>query len=334
MRVTTLFLLGVLLALFYGCADDVQQTEQQDREPGVNGLKALNQQLAQDSLDHRLLTRRAKLYLESGQLNKALHDINRSLEINSNNVDVYLTLAEVYFALGLPENCNTALLRALEIDRDDTRTHIKLAELSLLQQNYNMAMGYIMQALEISPYNPEAYYVRAMLYMSRKDTMRAIRSFQLALNQKEDFYEPLIQLGTIYSAEGNPLAEDYLLNAIQLFPQSLQARYQLALYYQDNNRIEDALTHYDTLLMRQPGNKHVLFNIGYVNLVYLLEYERAINYFEEALQVDPNYVEALYNKGRALEELGRLVAAREIYHEVLDKRSNYPLAIEALNRIN
>ncbi len=334
MRFKAVLFLGVLFAMAYACGGDVQQTAQEEVKAGVNGLQKLNQQLEQDSLDHSLLTRRAKLYLESGQLNKAMHDINRSLEINSNNVDVYLTLAEIYFALGLPENCNTALLRALEIDRDDTRTHIKLAELSLLQQNYNMAMGYIMQALEISSYNPEAYYVRAMLYMSRKDTMRAIRSFQLALNQKEDFYEPLIQLGSIYSAEHNPLAEDYLLKAISQFPQSLQARYQLAMYYQENNRLNDALAHYDTLLMRQPGNKHVLFNIGYVNLVYLLEYERSINYFEEALQVDPNYVEALYNKGRAMEELGRLVAAREIYHEVLDKRSNYQLAIEALNRIN
>jgi tetratricopeptide (TPR) repeat protein len=236
--------------------------------------------------------------------------------------------------MGLPDNCNTALLRAMVADRDDTRIHIKLAELNLLIQNHTLAMGYIDQALEISSYNPEAYYVRAMLYLSRKDTVQAIRNFQLALNQKEDFYEPLIQLGAIYSQQRNQLTEQYLRRAINHYPQSLQARYQLALYYQDNQMLAEAEAHYDTILMRQPGNKHVLFNLGYVNMVYRFQFEKAIAFFEEALLVDPNYVDALYNKGRSLEELGRLMAARDVYREVLERRANYPLAIEALNRID
>jgi len=43
---------------------------------------------------------------------------------------------------------------------------------------------------------------------------------------------------------------------------------------------------------------------------------------------------ALYNKGRTLEEMGRLREATEIYREVVRKKENYPLAIEALNRID
>jgi len=301
---------------------------------GNGEMGELNRKIENDSLNYELFLTRAKMHLQSGKINEALQDVNRSMELNRDNVDVLLILADIYFAMGMPDNCNSALLRALEVDKQDTRTHIKLAELNLLLQNHSLALGYIDQALALSSFNPEAYYVRAMLYMSRKDTSQAIRNFQLALNQREDFYEPLIQLGVIYTARQHHLAEQYLNKAILLYPQSLQARYQLALFYQANAYLEQAVRHYDTILMRQPGNKHVLFNLGYLNLVYFLKYEKAITYFDEALLVDPNYVEALFNKGLALEELGRLVAAKEVYRQVLSKRDNYSLAIKALNRID
>jgi tetratricopeptide (TPR) repeat protein len=69
-------------------------------------------------------------------------------------------------------------------------------------------------------------------------------------------------------------------------------------------------------------------------LVYLNNFEKAIQFFDEVLINDPNYVDALYNKGRALEELGQFMNAREIYNEVLRRESNHPLAIEALNRLD
>ncbi len=333
MRVVNLF---VIASVFFGiiaCDNSTGSQDSQGTNDQINDVAGIDKMIELDSLNHELLVKRAKLNLEKGNLNAAIHDINKSLAIYNQYVDAYLVLADIYFAMGLPDNCNTALLRALEVDGDDTRSHIKLAELNLLIQNHTLAMGYIDQAISLSPYNPEAYYVRAMLYMSRQDTVQAMRNFQLALNQKEDFYEPLMQLGSIYSSQNNSLAEQYLMRAIAYYPHSLQARYQLALYYQDNNRLDDALAHYDTLLMRQPGNKHVLFNLGYVNMVYKFQYEKAIDYFEEALQVDPNYIDALFNKGRALEELGRIMAARDIYREVLEIRTNYQLAIEGLNRI-
>jgi tetratricopeptide (TPR) repeat protein len=335
MKILTSIIVVFMLVLFASCGSNTESGRAGESLYVGNGeMKELNQELEKDSLNYELYLKRAKMQLELGQINKAMQDINKSMDLNEDNVDVFLILADIYFAMGMPDNCNAALLRALEVDKEDTRTHIKMAELNLLLQNHSLAMGYIDQALAISSFNPEAYYVRAMLYMSRKDTTQAIRNFQLALNQREDFYEPLIQLGAIYTARHNELAEQYLNKAIQLYPQSLQARYQLALYYQEHAYLDEAVLHYDTILMRQPGNKHVLFNLGYLNLVYFLKYEKAIEYFDEALLVDPNYVEALFNKGLALEELGRVMAAQEVYREVLNKRDNYSLAIQALNRID
>jgi tetratricopeptide (TPR) repeat protein len=68
--------------------------------------------------------------------------------------------------------------------------------------------------------------------------------------------------------------------------------------------------------------------------VYLLDYEKAISYFDTALSIDPDYIDALYNKGRTLEEMGQYLTARDIYEQVLNKQTNYPLAVEGMNRLD
>jgi tetratricopeptide (TPR) repeat protein len=83
-----------------------------------------------------------------------------------------------------------------------------------------------------------------------------------------------------------------------------------------------------------PNHPLVLYNKGYVNLVYLNDFATAIDFFDQALINDPNYLDALYNKGRALEEMGRFANAREVYNEVLRRRPNYELAVQALNRLD
>lgn len=300
----------------------------------ADALTQLNQRIQADSSNVLHLNERALYYLEKQQIDKALFDLNRALDIDSRNAEIFLTLAEVYFAMGRLDNCNAALLKAAEIEPNNPKPFVKLAELNLMMDKLNVALAYTDKSLAVSNYNPEAFYVRGMIFLNRNDTVSAMKNLMLALDQKENFYEPMMQIGIILSNQRNELAEQYLQKLILTFPETMQARYQLALYLQDNNRVEDALLHYDTLLKSTPSNKFVLFNIGYVYLVYLENYTKSIEYFDEALVKDPDYIDALYNKGRALEELGKYVTARDLYEQVLQRSTNYQLAIEGLNRLD
>ncbi len=83
----------------------------------------------------------------------------------------------------------------------------------------------------------------------------------------------------------------------------------------------------------QPDNYIVLYNVAYVNFVYLEENETALEYFDKALKINPNYLDAYYNKGRVLEQMGDYVQAKSIYTQVLSEKPNYQLAIQGINRI-
>jgi superkiller protein 3 len=300
----------------------------------VSPIQALNDSIVNDSLNVQLLNRRAQYFIREKQLNNALLDINKALKIDSKEPDLFLSLAEIYFQLGKNENCTSALLKVLELNPDETDAYNKLSQLNLLNQRFDIALGYNDKSLAIDKFNAKTLYVRGMVFLAKEDTLSAMRNFLLARDIKNDFYEALIQIGAIYNKQHNPLAGDYLKETVRLFPESAQSRYELALYLQENGNPNAAMAQYDTMLIMFPSNKYVFFNIGYLYLVFDQRFDSALFYFDRSLSIDPQYVDALYNKGRTLEEMGKLNAARDIYQDVLKYRTNYDLAIEALNRLD
>lgn len=326
-----LLLLSILLVFAFGCG-----TKEKPKAEAGQGdeIEQISQQIKLDSTNSGLYSQRAKLYLSQIKLDKALVDVNRALLLDGKNVDAFLVLAEIYFMMEQPDNCNITLTKANEIEPENPIPLVKLAELNLLMKKFDLALSYTDKALAISTYNPNAYYVRGMIFLAKNDTLSAEKNIKLALDQNENFYEPMMQLGIIYTSKRNSLAEQYLKKAKATHHDGMQARYQLALYYQENGKVQEAILEYDTILMRAPQNKFALYNLGYVNLVFLSDYEKAITYFDQALISDPNYIEALYNKGRTFEEMGRYANAREIYKEVLKRSTNFSLAIDGLNRID
>jgi len=326
--------------ILVSCQNNSKQSDKQSTEQSgtsqqlTDPLAGLNQSIAADSTNANLYVERAQLYMQQDRIDRALRDINQALSFDNQLLEAYLTLAEIYYGMGQAESVTKTLNKAAEIAPQDPRPQIKLAELHLLQRKLNLALGYTDKALAMGGQNPEAYYVRGLIFLAREDTVSAMKNFMIARDQDENFFEALYQIGMVFTAQHNPLAVDFLEDAIQRFPNSVVARYQLALYLQEHDLVEEAIAHYDTLLMMQPDNSRFIFNLGYVNLVYLQDYEQAISYFDAALSIDPEYVDALYNKGRTLEEMEQYATARDSYEKVLEKQTNYPLAVEGLNRLD
>jgi tetratricopeptide (TPR) repeat protein len=75
------------------------------------------------------------------------------------------------------------------------------------------------------------------------------------------------------------------------------------------------------------NNIGLLTNKG-IALFNLERYTEAIKYFDKALAIDPQYVDALNNKGRALSHLGNYTGGIEYFDKALAIDPNY---ISALN---
>ena len=324
------FLALACMLLLVSCTE-TGNNNRQSNENQQN--EASNEVSSADTLDINGYINRARWYLANQKVGNAIRDINSALSIDGKNVDALLVLADIYYALGDQDNILLTLNKATEIAPMDARPIIKLAELSFLQGNNKMANAYLDKALELKSINPQAYYMRGVICMSNNDTVQALKQFMKARNQDDSFIDPVLQIANIYAAQRNPMAMDFYALALQMEPDNLGTLYDLAMYMQDNGNPEKALEIYDTLNVRMPGNYQVLFNKGYVNLVYLFEYDKAIENFDKALEINPKSIDALLNKGVAYEQKGDFKQAKSIYLRILKDNPNYQLAIDALHRI-
>ena len=327
-----LFIALACVVMIASCTDveGDKNTKANDNQQVVNS----DVELMADTLDVNGYINRARWYLANEQVGMAIRDINSALSIDGKNVDALLVLADIYYALGDQDNILMTLNKATEIAPMDSRPVVKLAELSFLQGNTNMANAYIDKALELNSLNPQAYYMRGIIYMSKTDTVQALKQFMKARSQDDSFIDPVLQIASIYAAQRNPLARDFYNQAIMMEPDNYSIYYDLAMYLQDNGNPEKALEIYDTLDVKIPGTYQISFNKGYVNLVYLNEYDKAIEYFDKALAINPKSVDALLNKGVAYEQKGDYRTAKSIYLQILKENPNYKLAIDALRRID
>lgn len=325
------FLVLACALMIASCTENVNKDNKQSQDNQQIATDNVN--VVADSLDVNSYINRARWYLANQQVGNAIRDINNALSIDGKNVDALMVLADIYYALGDQDNILLTLNKATEIAPLDSRPIVKLSELSFLQGNSNMANAYLDKALELNSINPQAYYMRGIICMSKNDTVQALKQFMKARSQDDTFIDPVLQIASIYSAQRNPMALDFYALALQMEPDNLGTYYDLAMFMQDNGNPEKALEIYDTLDARMPGNYQVLFNKGYVNLVYLLNYDKAIEEFDKALEINPKSVDALLNEGVAYEQKGNYKKAKSIYLQILKDNPNYQLAIDALHRM-
>ena len=295
---------------------------------------SLTKQIGEHPSDLNLYIQRAKIFLEKKQSDSALPDIKKVLEIDSSNASAYIVLSDIYFAKGKFENCLNALQKSIILDKKNKIALLKLGELEFYLKNYDKAFEYIQQSLAIDNINPEAYLMLGMAYKEIGDTAKAIKNFQTVVEQDINNYHAYIQLGLLYASKKNKLAINYFNNALNVDSKSIEALYALGMFYQETGEYRKAIEKYLMILQIDPKYKNANFNIGYVYLVYLQEYENAKRYFTNAIETDSKYAEAYYNRGYCNELLNLANDAIKDYKKTLELKPNYEKAIEGLNRID
>ena len=297
-------------------------------------LKALDEKIVNHPSDPELYQQRSKYYLLDHQEQKAFDDITKAISLAPDKPSLYIILSDVYLGMGKPDNCNEALLKAISLDPRNNPALVRLAKLSLIIKDYKSTFEYVKRALEVEPDNPQVYFTRALAFLEKGDTVKAAEDLKRTIDQDQGFYDAYIELGELYSMRKDPITADYLKTAIRLRPDSKEALYMLGMFYQETGVYDKAIETYATLAKVDTTFKDAPYNTGYIYLVYLGDFAKAAAFFTEALKKDPGYAEAFYNRGYAYELSGNYEKAYQDYKRVLVLKTNYPKAIEGLNRID
>jgi tetratricopeptide (TPR) repeat protein len=320
-------------------ASCINDHKEKTREKNVSdtvkiALDDLTKQISGNSSDPDLYNKRAKYYILDHEFDKALKDINNAVTLSPANPVYYITLSDIYLLQGQTKNCAEALTKALSLGPRNNEALLKIAKLNLILKEYPATFEYVKKALLVDAFNPQAYFIRAIALLEKGDTVRAADDLKLAVDQDQEYFDAYMELGELYSIRKDKMAADYLRNALNIRPKSKEALYLLGMFYQENEQYDKAIETYATLEKVDTSFRNAPYNTGYIYLVYLKDFQQAVIFFNRAIQRDPGYAEAYFNRGYAYELSGQFDKAYSDYKMTLKLKTNYQKAIDGLNRID
>ncbi len=326
--------LGMLIILLGACkpASDSKQVAVTNSAP--NKLDTLNQLIAAAPDNAINYNTRANYYFEQKDLSLASKDILKAITLDSSNSDFYVTLSDIFFASGKSAQSKRSLEKSLLLKPDNKEALMRMAELYLYVKDNRKSIEYLDKVLKLDINTPKAYFIKGMDFKELGDTTKAISSFQTTIEQDPQYYNAYIQLGLLFEARHNPLALDYYKNALKLDPKSIEARYNMGMFYQENNQLNRAIETYTELLKMDPQNKYANYNLGYIHYEYLKIFRVAAKHFSDAINCDSTYVEAVYMRGLSFEAMGDIQAAAKDYNRALLLAPGYELPMLGLKRLS
>ena len=295
------YLLALLIALLpIGCRHHVSDTEGlTDGEK----LEALDFQIEKHPKDAAALYERSQVLFNLGRTKEAVADIERAVELQPDNLTYRLQEADLHFASGNVEKSYRDLTAAEELAPQSIDVQLKMGEVTFYSRDYDRSMRCLNQVIEQDPDNQTALFMKGFIFKEKGDTASAVHLLSRVCDLYPDYEPAFEELGILYSSRNNPLAVEYLGTALQLQPSNTNAIYALAMYHQANANMDIAEELYRRMLDINPQSADALHNLGYIELTHYHDYQRAAEYFDRALQADPDHEAAAENRKLAYELL-------------------------------
>ncbi|MCB0794924.1 MAG: tetratricopeptide repeat protein [Flavobacteriales bacterium] len=327
------FVLGLFVIGCSGTSVEQDTTTPPQPDELSRSLLDVEQRIVRDPKDASLYAERARLYRSADSSRQAINDWIRALSIDSTNASYHAELGDLYYTKLMVDLARERFEKAMELDPEAVSPKLKMAEVELVLRNYGSALDLVNAALRIDPNLAEAYYLKGWTFKEAGDTALAISSYRTAVEQDPDHYNAFIQLGLLHAAQHDDLAIQYYRSALEIRPQSVEANYNLGIFAQDHGLDSLAISCYERITAIDPGNAAAPYNTGWIHLKRLKEFRKAEQYFTQALDLNTNYYQAWYNRGLAMEQLGKLDSAAADMQVALLIRPDFDLAAEALGRL-
>jgi len=293
----------------------------------------LTELIKQNPNESDLFYYRASLFMKDKNSSAALSDMLAATALDSSKVDYFLELGDIYFSKLFIAQAISSFEKCISLDSKNISAELRLAELFLYLKKYSDCIQHADNALRIDKTNSKAYFIKGFMFKETGDTTRAVSSFQTATEQNPEYFDAFIQLGNLFALKKNNLALQYYDKALQLKKNNAESLYGKAMFFQENDETDKAEELYLKIIETTPDYKDALFNLGYINLIYKNDFEKAVEYFSAVCRLDTGDVRAFYNRGLSFEQMKKGEMAESDYRKALKLSPDYVLAKEGLERL-
>ena len=199
---------------------------------------------------------------------------------------------------------------------------------NIRDENYDAALAQIDTMLTRWKKQSTIYLMQADVYMQKKDTVAAVESLDKAV-EIDPYDGQAWSARSIISLSRSEWkdAEEMLDKAIHLLPKHANNYINRALARCNQNNLRGAMSDYDKALEIEPNNFLGHYNRGLLRSE-VGDDNRAITDFDFVLGLEPNNLMALFNRAVLLDKTGDLKAAIRDYTKVINEFPNFWTGLE------
>ena len=138
-----------------------------------------------------------------GLYKEAIACFKKALLSEKNNYLLWLNLGLTYYYSGNYTSCRDCLLKAYELNPTEKDVLDTLAQAYLLLQEFDEAMLYCMEAIDLYPVDPSLWNTMGVINFNIADYPTASICFERAISYNPFYYDALYNLRDTYDQLGN-----------------------------------------------------------------------------------------------------------------------------------
>jgi tetratricopeptide (TPR) repeat protein len=263
------------------------------------------------------------LYLYDNEFGKAIAQMEAAARLSPNNPMVYKIIGDCYAYQNRYDAAIEQYKKAFAVDKGFVKALKSICNMLVFRGKLVEAAPYVEEFARISPDDPDALLVRAILRFSREEHDGGFADIEKSLKVRKDSLLARFIYGRMLASAGRHAeARDQLLAAVRINSHMTDPRIELCGVYLKLDEGEKALKEAERAVALSPNDIRPRILLGKVYL-HLKDYRKAQESFEEIAQKYPDKPDAHYYMGVIHQQKNRRARAVKEYLNALGRDINY-----------
>ncbi len=274
---------------FYNSLGNIYKNQKQ----WDKAIEAYYQAIELNPSNSTALNNLGNLLYAQGKWVDAIQHYQTALKFKPDSADTYCNLGLAFKMQGNPENAKSAFMKSITLDPKHASSQMELGRIAQNEGKIEEAITHYQACLQTDPHHLEARNNLGTLWLSQDKPEAAIDCFKTVLSLNPNHLESLINLGCTYlkCQQLNEALSCYL-QLLQIHP-DFDTYYNIGVIYMHKEHHESAIQYFHEALKLNPEDLSTQMNLGSIYLK-MENYPLAIQHYKAALKLSPNHPEIRY----------------------------------------
>lgn len=210
-------------------------------------------------------------------------------------------------------------------DPNNAELYFQRAKVYQANKVYNSAVNDMDRVMKLDSSKAEYYLYFADLYFMTNKTRNSKEMFERCIKQFPQNIEARLKLAELYYlVKKYQESINYINEALKIDKYNARGYFMKGLNYQEMGDTAKAVSSMQTAVEQDADYYDAYLHLG---LLYAGKKNRlAVDYYNNAIKIQPNSIEAYYDRGKFFQDIGDYRSAENDYNIILKINPNYKFA--------